>query len=415
MSLNISEIRTKFPSLEQKFDGKAPIFLDNPAGTQVPKQVMDAVVEYYTSMNANQGGAFATSRATDAMVAESRAIMADMLCAPRPEEIVFGANMTTLNFAFSRALARTLLSDTEIVLTRMDHDANVSPWLRVAHDNHWQVKWVDIDVEAGTLNLDTLASVLSPKTKVVAAVHASNALGTINPAKTIAEMAHSVGALYVMDAVQSAPHVPIDVTEIGCDILLCSAYKFFGPHVGVMWGRYELLENLPAYKVRPSHDETPFRWETGTPSFETIHGTAAAVRYLESLAGDSTNQIGNYTGRRLRLKQAFAEMQVYEKQLAECLIQGLQAIKGVTIAGITDLDKLDQRVATVAFVKEGKHPDEIAGKLAEQQIFVWSGNYYAVEVMNRLGRERDGMVRVGAVHYNTMEEINEFLNAVESI
>jgi cysteine desulfurase family protein (TIGR01976 family) len=415
MSLNINDIRTKFPSLSHRVEGKARIFLDNPAGTQVPKQVMDAVVEYYTTMNANQGGAFETSRATDAMVEESRAIVADMLCAPSPNEIVFGANMTTLNFAFSRALAQTLPPDTEIVLTRMDHDANVSPWLLAARDNNWQVKWVDFEPESATLNLDTLAAVLSPKTKVVATVHASNALGTINPVKKIAEMAHSVGALYVMDAVQSAPHVQIDVTEIGCDVMLCSAYKFFGPHVGILWGRYDLLESLPAYKVRPAHDETPFRWETGTPSFETIHGTAAAVRYLESLAGDNIAQIGNYTGRRLRLKQAFANMQDYELQLAEKLISGLQAIRGVTIAGVTDLDKLDQRVATVAFVKEGKHPDEIAAKLAEQNIFVWSGNYYAVEVMKRLGRENDGMVRVGAVHYNTMDEIDSFLNAVEAI
>lgn len=415
MPLNISEIRTKFPSLSHPFNGKAPIFLDNPAGTQVSKQVMDAVVEYYTTMNANQGGAFPTSRATDAMLEESRAVVADMLCAPSPNEIVFGANMTTLNFAFSRALSHILPDDSEIILTRMDHDANVSPWLRVAEDRNLSVKWVDFDPETAMLKLESLEAALSPKTKVVATVHASNALGTINPAKKIAELAHSVGALYVMDAVQSAPHVAIDVNEIGCDILLCSAYKFFGPHVGIMWGRYDLLERLPAYKVRPSHDETPFRWETGTPSFETIHGTAAAVRYLESLAGDSTAQIGNYTGRRLRLKQAFANMQEYEMQLAEKLIKGLQAIKGVSIAGITDMDKLDQRVATVAFVKEGKHPDEIAGKLAEQNIFVWSGNYYAVEVMKRLGRENDGMVRVGAVHYNTMDEIDAFLNAVESI
>jgi cysteine desulfurase family protein (TIGR01976 family) len=414
MPLNISEIRTKFPSLSQQFNGKSAIFLDNPAGTQVSKQVMDAVVEYYTTMNANQGGAFPTSRATDAMVEESRAVVADMLCANRPDEIVFGANMTTLNFAFSRALAQSLPDDAEIILTRMDHDANVSPWLRVAKDRNLSVKWVDFDPETAMLNLQTLEAALSPKTKVVATVHASNALGTINPAKKIAEMAHSVGALYVMDAVQSAPHVGIDVNEIGCDILLCSAYKFFGPHVGILWGRYELLESLPAYKVRPAHDETPFRWETGTPSFETIHGTAAAVRYLESLAGDSTTQIGNYTGRRLRLKQAFAEMQAYELQLAEKLIKGLQAIRGVSIAGITDMDKLEQRVATVAFVKEGRHPDEIAQKLAEQNIFVWSGNYYAVEVMKRLGREDAGMVRVGAVHYNTMDEIDAFLNAVES-
>lgn len=414
MTLNINEIRSKFPSLSKTVNGEPVIYLDNPAGTQVPKQVMDAVVNYYTTMNANQGGFFPTSIATDNLMQESRQIIADMLCAPSANEIVFGPNMTTLNFAFSRALANTLPDDSEIVLTRMDHDANVSPWLAVARDRNFTVKWVDFDPEAGTLDLNSLEAALSEKTQVVAAVHASNALGTINPVKQIAEMAHSVNALYIMDAVQSAPHVPIDVTAIGCDILLCSAYKFFGPHIGIMWGRYDLLEKLPAYKVRPSKDKTPFRWETGTPSFETIAATAEAVRYLESLAGAEIS-IKGYEGRRARIKQAFANMQAYERQLAEKMVSGLQAISGITIAGITDTDKFEQRVATVIFVKDGYTADEVAQHLTKHNIFAWSGDYYAVEVMKRLGHEDTGMVRVGAVHYNTMEEIDKLLNVIEML
>lgn len=415
MTFDVNTVRTKFPSLNQTIDGRQPIFLDNPAGTQVPQQVIDAVVHYYAYINANQGGVFATSQATDAMLQESRQVVADMICAPRAEEIVFGPSMTALNFNLSRAIAKTLPSDSEIIVTRMDHDANVSPWLTIAEDNDWTVRWVDFDPEAGTLKLETLENAINEKTRLVAAVHASNALGTINPVEQIAEMAHSVGALFVMDAVQSAPHVPIDVQKIGCDILLCSAYKFFGPHIGIMWGKYDLLDSLPAYKVRPSKDKTPFRWENGTPSFETIAATAEAVRYLESFADNNPIALEGYEGRQLRLKQAFAHLQEYETQLAEQLITGLQSIEGVTIAGITDLDKVDQRVATVAFVKNGHTPEDIVQHLAEQQIFAWSGDYYAVEVMNRLGREQEGMIRVGAVHYNTSDEIDTFLNIIDAL
>lgn len=415
MAFDVNTVRTKFPSLHQHIDGKEPIFLDNPAGTQVPQQVIDAVVAYYKYINANQGGAFATSKATDQMLHESREIVRDLFIAPRVEEIVFGPSMTALNFTLSRAIAKTLPQDSEIVVTRMDHDANVAPWLTIAEDNNWTVRWVDFDPEEGTLNLDTLESAVNNKTKIVAAVHASNALGTINPVEKIAEIAHSVGAYFVMDAVQSAPHVPIDVQKIGCDFLLCSAYKFFGPHIGIMWGKYDLLQSLPAYKVRPSKDVTPFRWENGTPSFETIAGTAESIRYLESLRGDNPKMIEGYGGRQLHLKQAFHTMQSYEMQLAERLISGLQAINGVTIAGITDTDKVKDRVATVAFVKDGHTPKAIAEHLAQQQIFVWAGDYYAVEVMNRLGRQDKGMVRVGAVHYNTIEEIDTFLNVIDSL
>ncbi|MGB7342490.1 MAG: cysteine desulfurase-like protein [Phototrophicaceae bacterium] len=415
MSFDVNTVRTKFPALSQEIDGKRPIFLDNPAGTQVPQQVIDAVVHYFSYINANQGGAFATSKATDDMQHEARQIMRDLFVAPRVEEIVFGPSMTALNFNLSRAIAKTLPKDSEIVVTRMDHDANIAPWLTIAEDNNWTVRWVDFDPELGTLDLNSLEAAVNEKTKIVAAVHASNALGTINPVAHIADVAHSVGAYFVMDAVQSAPHVPIDVQKIGCDFLLCSAYKFFGPHIGVMWGKYDLLQSLPAYKVRPSKDVTPYRWENGTPSFETIAATAEAIRYLETFKGDNPPMIEGYGGRQLHLKQAFTNLQAYETELAKQLITGLQKINGVTIAGVTDLDKMDQRVATVAFVKEGHTPQAIVEKLAEQQIFAWAGNYYAVEVMERLGREDTGMVRVGAVHYNTAEEIDTFLNVIDNL
>lgn len=415
MTFDVNAVRTKFPSLHQQIDGKHPIFLDNPAGTQVPQQVIDAVVEYFSFINANQGGVFATSKATDHMLQESREVVRDLFVAPRADEIIFGPSMTALNFNLSRAIAKTLPKDSEIVVTRMDHDANIAPWLTIAEDNNWTVRWVDFDPEEGTLNLESLAQAVNEKTKVVAAVHASNALGTINPVEKIAEIAHSVGAYFVMDAVQSAPHVPIDVQKIGCDFLLCSAYKFFGPHVGIMWGKYDLLQSLPAYKVRPSKDVTPYRWENGTPSFETITATAESIRYLESLRGDDAPMIEGYGGRQLHLKQAFHRLQSYEMELAEKLISGLQAINGVTIAGITDSDKVENRVATVAFVKDGHTPQSIVERLSEHQIFAWAGHYYALEVMERLGREDKGMVRVGAVHYNTMEELDTFLNVIESL
>lgn len=410
MSLDVHALRTQFPALHQRLpDNSLPVFFDNPAGTQVPQAVIDAVRDYYITMNANSGGAFATSQRSDAMVAAARDIAADFLNAPRPDEIVFGANMTTLCFALSRALAKTLRPGDEIVLTHMDHDANVAPWLRVAEDLGLTVKWVDINPEDCTLDLNTLEAALTERTKIVATVHASNAVGTINPVQHIAAMAHAAGALFVVDAVQSAPHIPIDVQAIGCDFLLCSAYKFFGPHVGVLWGRYELLASLPAYKVRPSKDKPPYRWETGTPSFETIHATAAALHYLtevgEQYGQPYVGEFGDFSGRRLALKAGMAALRDYERGLVEQLIAMLQQLTGVRIYGITDPARFAERVPTVVFVKAGYTPDAIAEHLAAQQIYVWSGNYYAVEIMERLGHSATGMVRVGLAHYNTPDEI----------
>ncbi|RMF81108.1 MAG: cysteine desulfurase-like protein [Chloroflexi bacterium] len=412
MSFDVNAIRDQFPSINRPVDNDnvLPIYFDNPGGTQVPQVVIDAVGEYYREMNGNGGGHFATSKKTDAMTMAARQKVADFLNAPSADEIVFGPNMTTLNFALSRALAKTLSSGDEIVLTRMDHDANVTPWTRIAEDYDLTVRWVDIRLSDATLDMNTLEAALTEKTKIVATAHASNAVGTINPVRQIADMARAAGAIYVVDAVQSTPHIPIDVQELGCDFLLCSAYKFYGPHIGVMWGRYDLLAELPVYKVRPAKDKPPIRWETGTPSYETIHAVAAVIDYLAEIGriygADYRDEFSAYTARRLELKQGMAVLRDYEHDLLTHLLDMLQTLPGVTIAGITDPARYDQRVPTVAMVMDEHTPSEIAQHLAKNHIYVWDGNYYAVEIMKRLGREEHGMLRIGLAHYNTHAEID---------
>ncbi len=416
MNFDVAAIRSQFPALSRP---DAPVFFDNPAGTQVPERVIAAVADYYRCMNANSGGAFATSQRSDAMVQAVRERLADFLNAPRADEIVFGPNMTTLNFALSRALARTLQAGDELVVTRMDHDANVAPWLRIAADVGLALRWVDIRTADCTLDLNSLEAALTERTRVVAVVHASNAVGTINPVARIAEMAHAAGALMVVDAVQSAPHVPIDVQAIGCDFLLCSAYKFFGPHIGVMWGRYDLLAELPVYKVRPSKDKPPYRWETGTPSFETIAGVGAALDYLEwigqQFGAAQRAQFPGFSGRRLVYKAAMAAIRAYERQLVEELIDALKRIPEVEIAGITEPSRYDERVPTVVFAHARHAPRAVAEFLAGTDIYVWDGNYYAQEIMERLGRGEDGMVRVGLAHYNTSAEIARLEQALRRL
>lgn len=406
MTWDIDAIRAQFPSLHRPVNGQAQVFFDNPAGTQVPQRVIDAVSEYYLTMNANQGGVFRTSMATDAMVAGVREKLALLLNAPRADEVVIGPNMTTLNFGLSRALAQDLGPGDELVLTRMDHDANVSPWLRIAADRGLTVRWVNVRREDGTLDLDSLEAALSKRTRLVATVHASNALGTVNPVSTIAGMAHAAGALHVVDAVQSTPHLLIDVQAIGCDFLLCSAYKFFGPHAGVMWGRYDLLAALPAYKVRPAHDEPPFRWETGTPAFELIAGVGAAVDYLASLSGQAGTS-------RATLAAGYAAMHAYEQTLAVHLLEMLQRFPKLHIAGLTDPARLSERVPTVICTIEGYTPKQVAEHLAAEGIYVWDGNYYALEVMGVYGQE--AMLRIGLAHYNTHAEIDRLEAALRRL
>lgn len=414
MTFSAEKIRPLFPSLSvPAADGTLPVFFDNPAGTQVPRSVMDAVTDYYLKMNANAGGSFATSRRNDEMVAQTRARMADFLNAPSADEIVIGPNMTSLCFALSRAIGQVLAPGDEIVLTKMDHDANVSPWTLIARDRGLVVKWVDINAADCTLDMGSLEEALTERTRLVATVHASNAVGTVNPVRQIAGMAAAVGAWHVVDAVQSAPHVPIDVAEIGCDFLLCSSYKFYGPHLGVMWGRRDLLNSLPAYKVRPAKDVAPSRWENGTPSFETWNGLRACLDYWAELGeafGDA--HLPQYDGRRLSMKRAMVAVQAYERCLVTYLIEGLKTIRSLTIAGITDSDRYDWRVPTVALVKEGKSPAALADYLAAHEVYAWSGNYYAQEIMESLQRP-EGMVRIGIGQYNTIAEIDKLLNLLE--
>jgi cysteine desulfurase family protein (TIGR01976 family) len=403
---DVAAVRSRFPSLQQSHNGVPPVFFDNPAGTQVPQAVIDAVSDYFVRMNANAGGAFATSIANDAMVEDVRGLAALFLNAPNVHEVVLGPNMTTLNLGLSRALGRTFRAGDELVLTRMDHDANVSPWLRLAQDHGLTVRWVDLRTEDCTLDLDTLEGALTERTRIVATVHASNAAGTINPVQRIAEMTHAAGALHVVDAVQSAPHIALDVQAIGCDFLLCSAYKFFGPHAGILWGRSELLESLPAYKVRPAKDAAPYRWETGTPAFELIAGIGAALRYIASLSGEAEPT-------RAAFDRAYAVMGEYERELTAHLLEVIAATPQTRIWGITDSARLHERVPTVIFTHERLSARAIAEHLAVAGIYVWDGNYYALEIMTRLGHE--AMVRVGLAHYNTHDEIERLAAALKTL
>jgi cysteine desulfurase family protein (TIGR01976 family) len=416
MTLDLPTIRGQFPALE-----RPAIFLDNPAGTQVAKPCLQRVGAYLVEHNANHDGAFATSRASDAVVDEARAAAADFLNASRPEEIVFGPNMTSLTFNFSRALGRWLEPGDEIVVTRLDHDANITPWVMLAEDRGLRVRWVDFHTEDGTLDMEDMQRALQDRPRLVAVGYASNALGTINPVAKIVEMAKQAGALTFIDAVQYAPHGPIDVQRLGCDFLVCSAYKYFGPHVGVLYGRYDLLDELTAYKVRPAPADPPGKFETGTGNFEGYAGVLGALDYLEWVGENFGGQYEDkyqdrYQGRALKLKQAMSAIRSYEYELSRALLDVLEETPGVTVYGPTDRRQLEERVPTVSFTMKGLHPRRVAEELDKENIYVWDGNYYALAVTERLGLEDGGgMVRVGPVHYNTVEEIHRFGEALRRI
>ena len=411
--LDVERARAQFPALAMTLDdGRPCVFLDNPAGTQVPRRVIDAVVTYYTSSNANTDGAFLTSRRSDNTILQARQAMADLLGAPEPDCIVLGPNTTTLTFSISRAIGRELRAGDEILCTTLDHDANIAPWLALEEDRGVRVQVVDIKPEDGTLDMDDFARKLSARTRLVAATCASNALGTITDAARITRMAHDAGALMWFDAVQYAAHGLIDVAALDCDFLACSSYKFFGPHMGIVYGKRAHLERLHPYKVRPASDAIPDRWETGTGNFEGMAGVANAVDYIASLgAGVAAAQ--GAASRRAWIVAAMGEIKAYERDLGARLIAGLQGIDGATVYGITDPDRFDRRVPTVAFTLAGYTPDEVAARLGDEGIFVWGGNYYALAVMERLGLEgRGGAVRIGPVHYNTPAEIDCTLEAL---
>jgi cysteine desulfurase family protein (TIGR01976 family) len=409
---DVDAVRAQFPALAREVNGRQAIYLDGPAGSQVPGRVIDAVAGYLANTNANHDGVFATSRESDALLAAAHRGLADFVGSDDPDCVVFGANMTSLTFALSRALARTWQPGDEVVVTRLSHDANFTPWSLAASDAGATLRVVDFRTDDCTLDIEALARALNEKTRLVAVGCACNATGTINPIGRIVELAHEAGARVFLDAVHYAPHALIDVAAWGCDFLACSAYKFFGPHVGVLWGRRDLLTSLPAYRVRPSPTCAPGRWMTGTQNHEGIAGTLAAVDYLAELGRtlDATA-----VDRRAALAVAYRAIVDYERELCRQLIAGLCAIPGVHVWGITDPDRFAERVPTVSITHDRLSPRELAEKLAEQAVFVWHGNFYALPVTEHLGLEPDGMVRIGLLHYNTREEIARLLEAIAQV
>jgi cysteine desulfurase family protein (TIGR01976 family) len=410
------QIRRQFPALQQEVNGRPAVFLDGPGGTQTPQAVIDAMVAYLQRDNSNSGGAFVTSRHTDEVVSAARQAVADLLNARRPEEIVFGQNMTSLTFAVSRAIARTWQPGDEIIVTRLDHDANISPWLAAAADRGVTVRWLDFRPEDCTLLLEDLAGLLNEKTRLVAVSHASNAVGTVVDVGRVVKMAHQAGALAYVDAVHYAPHGPIDVQALDCDFLASSAYKYYGPHTGVLYGKYELLDGLEAYKVRPSSNTPPGKWETGTQSFESIAGVKAAVDYLASLGQTESEAGEGYNGRRRELKQALHNIRNYEAEISLRFLQKATAVPGLRVYGVTDIERIDERTPTFAVSLAGYNPRQVAEKLGDQGIFVWDGHYYAIAVMERLGLlDKGGLTRIGFVHYNTLDEVDRVIEALGNL
>jgi cysteine desulfurase family protein (TIGR01976 family) len=435
-ALDLTYVRSQFPSLAQTVTGHPATFLDGPGGTQVPQRVIDAISDYLHRDNANTGGAYATSRRTDAMIAEARSAMADFLhCGA--DEVAFGPNMTTLTFAMSRAIGRELKPGDEILVTRLDHDANVSPWLAMAEDRGVTVRWAEIHDADCTLNMADLASKINSKTKLVAVGYASNAVGTINPVKEIVKLAHAAGALAYIDAVHYGPHGLIDVAALDCDFLACSTYKFFGPHMGVLFGKREHLKRLRPYKVRPNTNAIPNCWEWGTLNHESIAGIAACVEYIADLGRSAIRN--NYVGtaalgcpssearpvatttpgvneRRAAIEAAYQAIHEHERALLERMMAGLRKIPNLRIYGITDPARLHQRCGTLAVRIAGHTPLQLATQLGDRGFFTWDGNYYALNLTEHLDVEKSGgFLRIGFVHYNTIEEVDRFLAALREI
>ena len=414
MQFDLESVRSKFPALSIIDNGMPRIYFDNPAGTQVPQSVADAMSDCLLKTNANLGGYFASSDEAGRVVDEARKAMADFLNAPSPEEMIFGHNMTTLTFHLSRSLGHLFTAGDEIILSQMDHDANVWPWVMLARDLDLTIKWMPFDTETFEFDADVLDGLLTDSTRLICVGGASNLTGTINDISSICAKARDAGVMTYIDAVQSAPHVATDVQDIGCDFLVCSAYKFFGPHHGILWGRREVLEQLQPYKVRPAPTAIPDCFETGTQSHEDFAGIAAAIDYFawigETMAPDYRQRWPGMGGRRQAIHAAMDFLFDYEKGLAQHLVNGLMDLDGVKIQGITRAEAMDRRVPTVAFTHGRIASATIAEALAGKNIFVWSGHNYAVEVVKALGiYESGGAVRVGPVHYNSLEEIDRLL------
>jgi len=407
--IEVEKLRRQFPALQRTVNGCLLSFLDGPGGTQVPQSVIDAMSNYLVNGSSNLGGPFLTSYEADLVVDNARLALQDFLNARRPEEIAFGQNMTSLTFAVSRAISRTWQPGDEIILTRLDHDANISPWLMAAEERGVKVRWLDFDPSDCRLKLSSLPELLNERTRLVAISYASNAVGSISDIKEVTHLAHKKGALVYVDSVHYAPHGLIDVQDLDCDFLVCSTYKFFGPHQGVLYGKYELLDNLTAYKVRPAPSKPAGKWETGTQSFESLAGSTAAVEYLASIGGSEGT-------RRQRIARAMAATKEYEQELSERFLRGAAEVAGLQVFGITDIETLENRTPTFAVRLDGYTTEAVAARLGEQGIFVWHGHYYAVAVMERLGLlDQGGLVRIGFVHYNTFDEVDDVLTALREL
>lgn len=411
LQFDINWVRNQFPALVQDIEEQANIFFDGPGGTQTPQQVVNAISDYLTYANANTHGAFTRSVKTDEIILSSRAAMAQFLGCDK-DEIVFGSNMTTLTFALSRAIGRYLKPGDEIIVTRLDHDANFAPWLAL-EENGVVVRVVDIHLEDCTLDMTSLVQQLNQRTRLVTVGYASNAVGTINDVVKIGQLAHDAGAMFFVDAVHYAPHGPIDVRMIDCDFLACSPYKFFGPHLGVLYGKREYLSRLRPYKVRPASDQIPDCWETGTQNHEAMAGTIAAIDYIAELGRRIAPTSVSY---REQIVAAMEAIRCYEKQLCKQLIIGLLQIPDLIFYGIRELERLDWRTPTIGIRLAGYTPGDLAQILSEHGISTWDGNHYAINLTERLGIESSGgLLRIGLVHYNTSEEIMFFLEHLNKI
>jgi cysteine desulfurase family protein (TIGR01976 family) len=409
--LDLASIRAQFPSFAEKVNGHPAVYLDGPGGTQVPQRVIDAIAHYLKHANANTNGAYLTSQRTNETIAAARRAMADFFHCDS-DEVVFGFNMTSLTFAMSRALGRTLGPGDEILLTLLDHDANFSPWQALA-ESRVTVRTVAFNHSDCTLDMHDLERKITNRTRLVAVGYASNAVGTINDVKEVVRLAHSAGALAYIDAVHYAPHGLIDVRALDCDFLVCSSYKFFGPHMAVLYGKRQHLTQLQPYKVRANTNDIPNCWEWGTLNHECIAGITACVEYLADL-GRQVNP--RAASRREALVAAYREITAYERALCERLVSGLRSIPGLKLYGIAEPDRFDRRCPTLALRIESHSPLELSTRLGERGFFTWDGNYYAINVTEQLDVEKDGgFLRIGLFHYNTVDEVDRLLAALREI
>jgi len=413
--LDVAAVRDHFPSLSRTIDGLPVAYLDGPGGTQVPLECIAAMTVYLERSNANHGGAFTASAETDVLLHEVHAAGADFLGAHAPEEIAFGPNMTTITFGISRALGRDLRSSDEVVVSRLDHDANVAPWLAVAEERGATVRWLELAEDRATLDLDRLDDVLSPRTRVVAVGLASNALGTVTDVGRVIEAAHAVGATVYVDAVHAAPHLPIDVSALRADLLVTSPYKYFGPHLGMLYGRRDLLEQLAAYRVRPAGAELPGKLEVGTQNHEALAGLLGTFGYLEAL-GAAYGDVADRSDRRGRLRAAMSAIHAHERELSLAMLERLASVPGLRLFGVGDAGRVTERVPTFSFTLDGHHPRAIAEHLGRRAISTWDGDFYAWELVRALGLDdAGGLLRVGLVHYNTIEEADRLLDALSEL